>query len=335
MRDSATSDSLVSPPSALAADNLRVKVIVAFALVYIFWGSTYLAIGITDASGIPPFVMCAVRFLIAGPVMLAVCTAMGRKVRVSGLEAARLAVVGILLLVTANGGLVWAEQYVPTGFAALIIAATPIWFLVLESFVFRGDRLSPRGILGVALGVIGIAVLVWPKLAHRDVLGPLQLVGSGVLLFSSFTWAVGSVLSRKWKLKVDPIVATGWQMLFAGLTHCVLVLATGQYHRAGFNRRGVLAMLYLVVFGSWIGYTAYVWLLKHVLTPKVSTYAYVNPIVAVILGVIVLQERFDQFMLAGSVVIIAAVVLVTTAKVHSLEELQHAGEGLPELDSEV
>jgi drug/metabolite transporter (DMT)-like permease len=315
--------------------NHRLKVIVCFALVYVFWGSTYLAIGITDGAGIPPFVMCAVRFLIAGPLMLVACALLGRRVRISPWESVRLAAVGILLLVTANGGLVWAEQYVPTGFAALIIAATPIWFLVLESFVFRGDRLSPPGILGVALGVIGIAVLVWPKLAHRDSLGPMQLIGSMVLLLSSFTWAVGSVLSRKWKMKVDPIVATGWQMLFAGLTHCVLVLVTGQYQRAVFNRRGVLAMLYLIVFGSWIGYTAYVWLLKHVPTPKVSTYAYVNPIVAVILGVIVLHERFDQFMLAGSVVIIAAVVLVTTAKVHSPEELQHAGEGLPELDSEV
>src|SRR5262252_3344319 len=110
MRDSATSDSLVSSPPALSAGNHRVKVIVAFALVYVFWGSTYLAIGITDASGIPPFVMCAVRFLIAGLVMLAACAVLGRKVRVSPVEASQLAVVGILLLVSANGGLVWAEQ---------------------------------------------------------------------------------------------------------------------------------------------------------------------------------------------------------------------------------
>jgi len=335
MRDSATSDSLVSPPSALAADNLRVKVIVAFALVYIFWGSTYLAIGITDASGIPPFVMCAVRFLIAGPVMLAVCTAMGRKVRVTLLEARRLALVGILLLVGANGGLVWAEQYVPTGYAALIIAATPIWFLVLEAFVFRGDRLSRRGIMGIALGVVGIAVLVWPRLTHREALGMMQLLGSLTLLFSSLSWAFGSVLSRSWKMKVDPIVATGWQVLFAGFTHGVLVLLTGQYHKAVFNRRGVLAVLYLIVFGSWVGYTAYIWLLKHVAAPKVSTYAYVNPIVAVILGVLVLHERLDGFMLAGSVVIIAAVVLVTTAKVHSPREIERASEGIPELESEV
>jgi drug/metabolite transporter (DMT)-like permease len=335
MKDSASSGASLSRQSAAWDRHHRAKVIVAFALVYVFWGSTYLAIGITDASGIPPFVMCAVRFLIAGPVMLAACAVMGRKVRVTGVEAARLAVVGILLLVSANGGLVWAEQYVPTGFAALIIAATPIWFLVLEAFVFRGDRLSRRGIMGIALGVVGIAVLVWPKLTHRDALGPMQLIGSLTLLFSSLSWAFGSVLSRSWKMKVDPVVATGWQMLFAGLAHSLLVLLTAQYHNAVFNRRGVLAMMYLIVFGSWVGYTAYIWLLKHVAAPKVSTYAYVNPIVALILGILVLHEQFDGFMLAGTVVIVAAVVLVTTAKVHTKPEPESAGEGMPELESEV
>jgi drug/metabolite transporter (DMT)-like permease len=335
MKDSVTSSAFPRQHSASPDRHHRVKVIVAFALVYVFWGSTYLAIGITDASGIPPFVMCAVRFLIAGSVMLAVCAVLGRKVRVSPVEASQLAVVGILLLVSANGGLVWAEQFVPTGFAALIIAATPIWFLVLEAFVFRGDRLSRRGVMGIALGVAGIAVLVWPKLTHRDTLGPMQLIGSLTLLFSSLSWAFGSVLSRSWKMKVDPVVATGWQMLFAGLAHSLLVLLTGQYERAVFNRRGVLAMMYLIVFGSWVGYTAYIWLLKHVAAPKVSTYAYVNPIVALILGVLVLHERFDGFMLAGTVVIVAAVVLVTTAKVHRPQDMQNTGEGMPELESEV
>lgn len=267
--------------------------------------------------------------------MLAACALLGRKVRVSHTEAVRLAVVGFLLLVAGNGGLAWAEQYVPTGFAALLIAVTPIWFLVLETFVFRGDRMSGRGVGGLALGVAGIAVLVWPKVTHRDTLGTMQLIGSISLMFSSFSWAVGSVLSRKWQMKVDPLVATGYEMLFASLGHCVLAVATGQIHHAVFSRRGVLAVLYLVVFGSWIGYTAYVWLLKHVPTPKVATYAYVNPIVAVILGMIFLRERFDHFMLAGTVIITAAVALVTTAKVHLADRDEHAVEGPPELESEV
>jgi drug/metabolite transporter (DMT)-like permease len=247
----------------------------------------------------------------------------------------RLAVIGVLLLVGGNGTLAWAEQYVPTGFAALLIAVTPIWFLVLETFVFHGDRMSRRGIVGLAMGVIGIVILVWPRIAHRETMGVMQLLGSVSLLFSSFSWAVGSVLSRQWQMKVDPLVATGWEMLFASLAHCVLALATGQYHRAVLTHRGVMAVLYLVVFGSWVGYTAYVWLLKHVPTPKVATYAYVNPIVAVILGMVFLRERFDRFMFAGTIVITVAVALVTTAKVHLADREGRAGEGLPELESEV
>ena len=318
-----------------ASANHRFKVVVAFALVYVFWGSTYLAIGITSAQGIPPFAMCAVRFLIAGPLMLSACAFLGRNIRVSVDEARRLAMIGILLLVGGNGGLAWAEQYVPTGFAALIIAVTPIWFLVLETFIFRGDRISRRGLIGLAMGIVGIAILVWPKIAHRDTLGTMQLIGALSLLFSSFSWSVGSVFSRKWQLKVDPLVATAWEMSFAGLTHLALATMTGQFHRAIFNRDGVLAVLYLVVFGSWIGYTAYIWLLKHVPTPKVATYAYVNPIVAVILGWIVLHERFDYYMLVGTVIIVAAVALVTTAKVRSREKPSLTEQGLPELESEV
>jgi drug/metabolite transporter (DMT)-like permease len=289
----------------------------------------------TSAEGIPPFVMCALRFAIAGPLMLIACTLFGRRVRISRPEALRLGAVGGLLLVGGNGGLAWAEQYVPTGFAALIVAVTPIWFLVLETFVFRGDRISRRGLIGLALGICGIVILVWPKITHRDILGVMQLIGSVSLLFSSFSWAAGSVLSRKWQMQVDPFVATSWEMIFAGLGHLVLVLITGQYHRAVFNQRGIAAVLYLVVFGSWIGYTAYIWLLKHVPTPKVATYAYVNPIVAVFLGWLILHEAFDRYMQAGTVVIIAAVALVTTAKVHSGEEPHTADNHVPELESEV
>src|SRR5215831_6398423 len=319
--------------TAKPGGNHSFKVIIAFALVYVFWGSTYLAIGVTSAEGIPPFVMCAVRFTIAGSLMLAACALFGRRVRILRPEAVRLAAVGGLLLVGGNGGLAWAEQYVPTGFAALIIAVTPIWFLVLETFVFRGDRISRRGLIGLALGIVGIAILVWPKIAHRETLGMMQMIGSVSLLFSSFSWAVGSVLSRRWQMKVDPVVATSWEMIFAGLGHLVLVLITGQYHRAVFNRRGVAALLYLMVFGSWIGYTAYIWLLKHVPTAKVATYAYVNPIVAVFLGWLVLHEAFDRYMQAGSIVIIAAVALVTTAKVHLTDRAEVPAEGPPELES--
>lgn len=308
------------------------KIVLAFALVYVFWGSTYLAIGIADRQRLPPNVMCAIRFLIAGPLMLIACAIFGRSIRIGWGEARRLAIIGCLLLLGGNGGLAWAEQFVPTGFAALIVAITPIWFLLLEVFVFRGDRLSRRGLVGLALGIAGVAVLFWPKFEHRDTLGIMQVMAATTLLFASMSWALGSVLSRKWQMKTDPLTATGWQMLFAGLGHVTVAGIAGQFQRTVLTPRGLAATLYLVIFGSWIGYTAYIWLLKHVPTPKVATYAYVNPIVAVFLGWLVLKERFDIYMFAGTVVIVAGVALVTTAKVRSTASQEDIMPELPEVE---
>ena len=162
----------------------------------------------------------------------------------------------------------------------------------------------------------------------------MQLVGSCTLLFSSMSWAIGSMLSRKWQMKVDPLTATGWEMCFGAVGNSLVALAMGQQHRIVLTSRALMAVLYLVVFGSWVGYSAYIWLLKHVSTQKVATYAYVNPVVAVFLGWLILRERFDGYIFAGSVVIVAAVALVTTAKVHSREPGEDTV-GLPELESEV
>ena len=312
----------------------RLQVTLAFALVYVFWGSTYLAIGIADQEHLPPAVMCAMRFAIAGSLMLVACAAMGRTVRITLAEGVRLAVIGCLLLVGGNFGLAWAEQWVPTGFAALIVAVTPIWFLLLETFVFRGDRLSRRGLFGVALGIAGVAALFWPRFEHRATLGIMPLLGATILLFSSLSWSIGSVLSRKWQMKVDPFTATAWEMLFAAIGNSMVAVFTGEYHRVVVTRRAMLAVLYLVVFGSWVGYTAYIWLLKHVPTPKVATYAYVNPLVAVFLGWLVLSERLDAYMFAGTVIIVAGVALVTTAKIYDGSAGAITADALPEVESE-
>ena len=312
----------------------RLQVILAFALVYVFWGSTYLAIGIADEERLPPAVMCAIRFAIAGPLMLAGCAALGRKIRITASEALHLATIGCLLLVGGNFGLAWAEQWVPTGFAALIVAVTPIWFLLLERFVFRGDRVSSRGLAGVALGIAGVAVLFWPKIEHRAAFGMMPLIGASSLLLSSFSWSLGSVASRKWKVDVDPFSATAWEMTFAAMGNAIVAFASGEYRHIIITRRGMSAVLYLVVFGSWVGYTAYIWLLKHVPTPKVATYAYVNPVVAVFLGWVLHNERLDGFILAGAAVIVAGVALVTTAKVHDSNTLESTG-ALAEFETEV
>jgi drug/metabolite transporter (DMT)-like permease len=278
--------------------------------------------------------MCFIRFIIAGPLMLAACAAMGRTIRITSNEALRLATIGCLLLVGGNCGLAWAEQWVPTGFAALLIAVTPIWFLLLEKFVFRGDRLSNRGVFGVVLGVAGVALLFWSKFEHRSALGIMPLLAACSLLFSSLSWSIGSVLSHKWQMKVDPFSATGWQMLFAALGNAVVAVVSGESRHVVITHRAMVAVLYLVVFGSWVGYTAYIWLLKHVPTPKVATYAYVNPLVAVFLGWLLHSERLDSFMLGGTVIIVVGVALVTTAKVHDAGK-EIADGTLPELESEV
>ncbi len=292
----------------------RFAVILAFGLVYLFWGSTYLAIDIAVQS-IPPALMCGVRFSIAGVVMLAVCAATGRKIRYSAKQIALSAVVGILLLMGGNLTLSWAELSVPSGLAALIIAITPLWFLVLDSMLLGHHRISGRGKAGLALGMAGLFVLFWPELHSTSALGHRELAASVALLGGSFSWALGSVLSKRWQSGMDVFSATGWQVTAAGAANLLWAAAAGDFSRVTWTPRGIGAVLYLVVCGSWVGYTAYIWLLEHVPTSKVSTYAYVNPVVAVFLGWLVLHEKVDRFILMGSAIVVLSVILVTSAKV--------------------
>lgn len=291
----------------------RWMVILAFGLVYLFWGSTYLGIDIA-VQDIPPGLMCALRFSIAGVVMLAVCAITGRKVLYSPRQLALAAVVGLLLLMGGNLTLSYAELAVSTGLAALIIAITPLWFLVLDSLLLGDHHISARGKAGLFLGIVGLFVLVWPQLragslGHRELWASLSLIGG------SFSWALGSVLSKRWQSGMDVFSATGWQVTAAGVGNFLFAIFNGDFSHTTWTARSLGAVAYLVVCGSWIGYTAYIWLLEHVPTSKVSTYAYVNPVVAVFLGWLILHERVDRFILAGSAVVILSVILVTSAKV--------------------
>ncbi|MGO8984308.1 MAG: EamA family transporter [Terriglobales bacterium] len=298
-----------------AAPASRWKIIVAFALVYVFWGSTYLGIGIA-VEEISPGVMCAARFSIAGILMLAYCGLTGRRIRFTARQLSQLAAVGILLLMGGNLTLSYAERVVPTGLSALLVAVTPLWFLVLDSLLLGDHHISRRGKIGLAIGIAGVVVLIWPDLQHSNSLGHRELWWSLGLQLGSFSWAFGSVLSKKWQtVKTDPFGAIAWQMVFAGMANLIFALLIERHGRVVWTLRGVGAILYLVVCGSWIGYTAYIWLLQHVPTSKVSTYAYVNPVVAVFLGWLVLHERIDRYIAMGSAIIVASVVLVTSAKV--------------------
>ena len=291
----------------------RWKVILAFGLVYLFWGSTYLGIDIAVQT-IPPALMCGLRFSVAGIVMLAVCAATGHRILYTPRQIALSAIVGLLLLMGGNLTLSYAELTVSSGLSALIIAITPLWFLVLDSLLLGDHHISGRGKAGLALGIAGLFVLVLPDLQAGS-LGRKELFASLSLIGGSFSWALGSVLSKKWQSGMDVFGATAWQVTAAGAGNFLFAILNGDVKHATWAPKSLAAVGYLVVCGSWIGYTAYIWLLEHVPTSKVSTYAYVNPVVAVFLGWLVLHEKVDRFILAGSAIVVLSVILVTSAKV--------------------
>jgi drug/metabolite transporter (DMT)-like permease len=294
----------------------------AFGLVYFFWGSTYLAIDIA-VERIPPALMCGIRFFIAGVFMLVFCGIRGRQIWYKPRQLGEMALVGLLLLLGGNLTLSYAETKIASGLAALILAVTPLWFLVLDKLLLGHQRLSGRSRLGLTLGVLGLGILLWPQLVATTSFGRTELWSSLSLIGGSFSWALGSVLAKKWKSPgVDPFSAMAWEMIAAGVGNGLVAMFLGDLTKVVWTSRGLSAVLYLIVCGSWIGYTAYIWLLGHVPTSKVSTYAYVNPVVAVFLGWLILKEPIDAYILAGSAVVILSVILVTSAEVTTgLEEL--------------
>ena len=307
---------LTQPIQPAHVERQRLRVGVSFGLVYLFWGSTYLAISIA-VRHFPAALMGALRFAIAGVMMLGWCLFSGKKVAISAKDALRLLLVGVLLLTGGNVVLAWTENFINSGLAAMIVAVVPIWVALIEALI-GGDRLNRQGWTGLALGIGGLFVLLWPDIASGGAIGRRDLIVSFVLMFGSFCWALGSVFSRKFQLGIGPFAATGWEMLFAGIVNALLALALGDLRHADWSHApGWLAIAYLVTFGSLVGFTAYIWLLEHVPTPKVATYAYVNPVVAVFLGWLIRGERIDRYMILGMVVIVAAVVLVTTSKLRS------------------
>jgi len=295
----------------------RFAVAFAFGLVYLFWGSTYLGIDIA-VEHIPPALMCGLRFLVAGVFMLAFCGLRGKRILYNATQLGEMSVVGVLLLLGGNLTLSYAEKHIASGLAALIIAITPLWFLVLDKLLLGDHHISVHGKVGLGLGIAGLIVLLWPQIAATGSFGRRELWSSLSLIGGSFSWALGSVLAKKWKSPdVDPFSAIAWEMVAAGIANLLVAVVGRDFTNVVWTVRGLGAVFYLIVCGSWIGYTAYIWLLGHVPTSKVSTYAYVNPVVAVFLGWLVLHERIDAYILAGSAIVIASVILVTSAEVTS------------------
>jgi drug/metabolite transporter (DMT)-like permease len=307
--------------SSAPSEGHRFRVMVSFALVYVFWGSTYLAMRVA-VRDLPPYVIGAVRYLIAGPIMLAFCALTGRKIRLSFQDFLRLMVISVFLLAIGNMGVLWGEKYVPSGLAALVVAIVPIWVVAIEAWVYRAGRIKRQGMIGLATGLAGLLVLMWPRITSGTRLGHLELIGCAILGVGSLAWAFGSVFSHRFQLSVDVFASAAWQMTLGGLVNSLVAAATGQFSQGVWTRNAITSIIYLVICGSWIGYSAYIWLLEHVPTPKVATYAYVNPIVAVFLGWMLLNEKVDPYMLVGTVIIIGSVALVNTSKLKQHETVR-------------
>jgi drug/metabolite transporter (DMT)-like permease len=293
---------------AAAAQASSVRVWAALGAVYLIWGSTYLAIRVMVET-VPALLGAGVRFVLAGGVLLGVLALRGGLPRIAmdRVMLVRLAAVGTLLAAGGNGLVTIAEKHVPSALAALLVASTPLWIVVFRSIM--RDRPTAATLAGVALGFVGVALLLLPGNRPDGVeLGPTL-----VIVVAAMSWGMGSFVSQRMVLPADPLASTGWQMVFGG---AVLTLAAvpagefGQVDLGAFSADSLWALAYLVLIGSLVAYSAYTWLLQNAPISQVSTYAYVNPMVAVFLGWLILDEQIPPMMLVASGVIVAAVATI-------------------------
>ncbi|MCC7359981.1 MAG: EamA family transporter [Anaerolineales bacterium] len=290
----------------------RFQTALALGTLYIVWGSTYIAIRIGVAE-MPWALMAGTRFLLASAILLGALAMLRRPLRAGLRDLAVLGAAGVLLLGLGNGLLALGETIVPAGLAALIIATIPLWVAGLELLIPGGERLTTAGWAGLALGLVGLGVLLMPQLL-REQGAAVNLLGAGALLLSAVAWSLGTLLLRRRPVKLSPLAATGYQSLAGGLFNLLLALLLGQHWPAQVSSAGWGSVAYLVVIGSLIGMTAFTWLTRHLAPAKLVTYAYVNPVVAVLLGVGLLGETLDGWMAAGMIIILAALVIVSRAR---------------------
>lgn len=299
-------------PVAAARAAPRATLLAAFAAIYLIWGSTYLAIRYALES-FPPFFLGGTRFLLAGGVLYIGSRLLGApRPRREHWKAA--ALIGGLLLLGGNGGVCWAEQHVPSGAAALLVTTVPVWMVLLHWLRRGGRRPGSAEVLGLILGIAGALILIGPV----DVKGAAAVdrMGAVVLVLASLSWSVGSIYSSRVKLPDSPYLATAMEMICGGALLMLLSTARGEPFAFSIGQvtpRSALSVVYLVVFGSLVAFTAYVWLLKVSTPALVSTYAFVNPAVAVLLGCALADEPFTLQIVLAMTLIILGVVLITSA----------------------
>ncbi|HUS23709.1 MAG TPA: EamA family transporter [Candidatus Binatia bacterium] len=284
------------------------QIVAAFAAVYVIWGSTYLAIRIGVRSE-PPALFAGLRFLLAGVLMLAYAFWRGGTLPASARDWRSIAITGLLMLGGGNGLVTWAEQWIESNQAALMVASSALWLAGMGALGSRGEKVNALTVAGLLLGFGGVAVLVNIGVVHR--LGPPMAYAA--LLAAPLCWSLGSVWARRAPVGCTPAVTSALQMLMAGAFLCGVGLATGEAARWRGETQALWVLLYLSVFGSCVAYGAYFWLVHQVPPARLGTYAYVNPAVAVLLGWWFLDEHLNRSQVAGTLIILAGVVLVTWA----------------------
>jgi drug/metabolite transporter (DMT)-like permease len=281
----------------------------ALSAVYLIWGSTYLAIRFTVETT-PPFLSAAARFIISGAVLYLWRRAAGDPAPTK-LEWRNASIIGVLLLVGGNGGVVWAVQYIPSSLAALLVATVPLWMLLFDAIRAGGERPGSKALTGILIGFCGAALLIgWTAAGDTP---PQSFYGALAVVLASFFWAIGSVYGKTSELPASPLVTTGIEMLVGGAVQVFVALILGEFGRldlALVSSRSALAWTYLTLIGP-IAFVAYAWLLRVAPIPLVATYSYVNPLVAIILGYFLGKEIITPRILLAAGLIIGSVVLVS------------------------
>lgn len=284
----------------------------AWVTVCVLWGTTYLAIRVALET-VPVALLAGLRWTAAGVLLTALLPLFGERLP-SWRTWPSIALTGFLMAVIGNGGVVWAQQYVPSGLAAVIVAMVPFWGVLVEALLPRGERATPRALTGLVLGFSGIVLLVWPELTLGGSEGRWFVYGVIALQIACLGWALGTSYTKRNPMRVSPLGGSAMQMLLSGVMLVAIGTTAGEWQALRFTPRTVAAMAYLVIFGSVIGYSAYVFALKHLPVSTVSLYAYVNPIIAVALGALLLAEPMNLRMLLASVLVFAGIAVVRTGQ---------------------
>jgi drug/metabolite transporter (DMT)-like permease len=291
----------------MVSDPRQRRAYFAWAAVCLVWGTTYLGIRIALET-IPPLLMAAFRWIAAGAVLISALKIRGEHLP-SRREYGSLAVLGFLLLGLGNGGVVWAEQTVPSGLTAVLVATAPFWMIGADAVRRDGDPLVPRRIVGLAIGFGGIVLLVWPEL-HMGAAGRPFLGGVIAAQIACIGWAIGSSYARRRGVGENVLAAAAFEMLFGGLLLLAVGLLRGEWGMLSFSARSGGALAYLIVFGAVVGFSAYVYALKHLPVAFVSLYAYINPLIAMVLGTVVLGEPLGPRTLIAAAVVLIGMWLV-------------------------